>query len=549
MAPQLIFGTATFGMDLTEFQDPTSVNNLLTTIKGLSINRLDTAARYPPLNPGRSEQLLGETSSLSDPEAEFSIDTKVYTNTRTDGSGDLTREAIAKSVETSLERLGRPQGVNILYAHRPDPATPLEEQIQAFNEQVALGHCKAWGVSNFPPAVLEEILVLCEQNGWQKPSHYQGAYNAVTRGIETKLLPHLRAHGISFVGYTVLAAGFLTGKLVNNEHSETRAGDRNPLGKAIQARFSSESLHAAVKRFDSAVKAQGLTPVEVAIRWVTHHSVLGDGDAIILGASKISQIKETVELIHKGPLPQYLVTITEELWDEVKESREGMDNRRVGRGYQPQTRDNPPPGTLAERCVAAAVDFAPKQISGSQVYNRPATISQRKHDNDELGKLRADIRDKDEQIKALRSEIMAREGQSKTELDEKMAVAQQRAEQEMAELRKDVAVLKSLQDDLWAENSSLKAEKRTQKKALADYHVLYSLQKAYDTHYRKLDWRKQRAAEHLHAKYKRADCDAVAAAYELYEFLEDNGMDDTLKLDPDLKKSLRWMAEKKDRRS
>lgn len=112
MAPQLIFGTATFGMDLTEFQDPTSVDNLLSTIKELGINRLDTAARYPPLNPGRSEQLLGEASNL---EAEFSIDTKVYTDTRTDGSGDLTREAVARSVKTSLERLGRPQGVRVIY--------------------------------------------------------------------------------------------------------------------------------------------------------------------------------------------------------------------------------------------------------------------------------------------------------------------------------------------------------------------------------------------------------------------------------------------------
>lgn len=114
MAPQLIFGTATFGMDLTEFQDPTSVDNLLSTVKELGINRLDTAARYPPLNPGRSEQLLGEASSLSNLEAEFSIDTKVYTDTRTDGSGDLTREAVARSVKTSLERLGRPQWVRVI---------------------------------------------------------------------------------------------------------------------------------------------------------------------------------------------------------------------------------------------------------------------------------------------------------------------------------------------------------------------------------------------------------------------------------------------------
>lgn len=120
-----------------------------------------------------------------------------------------------------------------------------------------------------------------------------------------------------------LAAGFLTGKLVNNEHSGTRADDCNPLGKAIQAKFASESLHTAMKLFDGAVKSQGLTPVEVAIRWITHHSALADGDAVILGASKTSQIKETVGFIQKGPLPPDLVMITDQMWEDIKDSRAG----------------------------------------------------------------------------------------------------------------------------------------------------------------------------------------------------------------------------------
>lgn len=62
-------------------------------------------------------------------------------------------------------------------------------------------HSPQWGVSNTPPAVLEDILRICEQNGWQKPSAYQGDYNLVTRGMETKLLPTLRAHGMSFVAF------------------------------------------------------------------------------------------------------------------------------------------------------------------------------------------------------------------------------------------------------------------------------------------------------------------------------------------------------------
>ncbi|KAL2044127.1 hypothetical protein ABVK25_012441 [Lepraria finkii] len=140
MSPQLIFGTATFGMDLTEFQDASSVQTLLETLQDLGVHRLDSGARYPPLKPGRAEELLGETKELS---RKFIIDTKVYTNTKTDGSGDLTSEAIETSVEASLQRLKKPDGVNVLYAHRADPSTLLEEQIQVFNQQIKQGRCQA----------------------------------------------------------------------------------------------------------------------------------------------------------------------------------------------------------------------------------------------------------------------------------------------------------------------------------------------------------------------------------------------------------------------
>lgn len=109
MAPHLIFGTSTFGMDMTEFQDAESVRRVLAILKELGIDRLDTAARYPPFKPGRSEQLFGEANKLA---ANFLIDTKVYTDTGTDGSGDLSREAVEKSINSSFLRLRAPEGVN-----------------------------------------------------------------------------------------------------------------------------------------------------------------------------------------------------------------------------------------------------------------------------------------------------------------------------------------------------------------------------------------------------------------------------------------------------
>lgn len=106
MAPELIFGTAIFAMDMTDFQDAISVRTALKSLQKAGIGRLDSGARYPPLKPGRAEELIGETNDIS---GSFLVDTKVYTDTKGDGSGDLTLGAIEKSILASLQRLQRPK--------------------------------------------------------------------------------------------------------------------------------------------------------------------------------------------------------------------------------------------------------------------------------------------------------------------------------------------------------------------------------------------------------------------------------------------------------
>lgn len=118
-----------------------------------------------------------------------------------------------------------------------------------------------------------------------------------------------------------LAAGFLTGSAVNNEVAGTRFAKDNPLGNIMQSIFSANGIHAAMLKFDAAVKSKSLTPLEVAVRWIVHHSALKEGDGVILGASKTHQIQQTVAFIKKGPLPDEIITLTDELWGDVKESR------------------------------------------------------------------------------------------------------------------------------------------------------------------------------------------------------------------------------------
>ncbi|KAF2646793.1 putative oxidoreductase [Massarina eburnea CBS 473.64] len=313
MAPQLIFGTATFGM-AAAFNNPEDVKSLLTALKSLNINHLDTAARYPPTNPWKSEELIGEAEELS---RSFVVDTKCYTDTATNGSGDLEKDKMEESVGKSLGLLHR-KSVHVLYAHRADPSTPLEVQIRNFNEQITKGRCEAWGVSNFTPSAMKKLLQICDEKGLEKPKYYQGAYNAITRAVEAKLLPLLRIHGIAFTGYVPLAGGFLTGNLVNNNTAGTRFDERGPMGKILKTRFDNAVLASAMMKFDTAVKEKGLLPAEVSLRWLVHHSALTDQDGIILGASRVEQVMGNVNLIEKGNLDEDVVALVEQLWKNAE---------------------------------------------------------------------------------------------------------------------------------------------------------------------------------------------------------------------------------------
>jgi hypothetical protein len=96
--PNIIFGAATFGMG---FDDPQAVSEVLDFLKKHDIHHIDTAGRYPPLNPGLSEILLGQADAA---QKGFVLDTKILAGPG-DGSGELAKSAIGKSLSTSLQRL------------------------------------------------------------------------------------------------------------------------------------------------------------------------------------------------------------------------------------------------------------------------------------------------------------------------------------------------------------------------------------------------------------------------------------------------------------
>ena len=128
-----------------------------------------------------------------------------------------------------------------------------------------------------------------------------------------------------FIAFRPVAAGFLTGKLISGDAKGTRLGSDNPLGSRLaEGVFGSAVLREATKTFVEKVEAMGLTPLEVALRWIYCHSVLGEGDGVILGASKVSQIEQNVATLQRGALDKKALAAVEDLWETLKEDREGV---------------------------------------------------------------------------------------------------------------------------------------------------------------------------------------------------------------------------------
>lgn len=142
----------------------------------------------------------------------------------------------------------------------------------------------------------------------------QGTYNVLTRGMETRVLPILRAHNMSYLASHALASGFLTG-----DHIDAQG---NPTGRFASSSYANRpEIASAMKAFVTGCRAQDILPVEVASRWLAHHSPLNDNDGIVLGASRLEQVGDTVANIRKGPLPAQTVKLVDELWESVKPIR------------------------------------------------------------------------------------------------------------------------------------------------------------------------------------------------------------------------------------
>ncbi|MHB8241317.1 MAG: aldo/keto reductase [Solirubrobacteraceae bacterium] len=226
-------------------------------------NFIDTADIYGRRGPdgiGASERIIGRWIAKRGNRDELVIATKVGMSTEIPG---LSPDAIAESLEGSLKRLGI-DTVDLYYAHRDDPDTPLEETLGAFHEQTEAGRIRHAAASNYSAERLREALEIGEREGMAGFVALQPHYNLVERSeYEPQLMAVCEQAGLSCIPYFGLAQGFLTGKY-------RPGGDRvdSPRAAGVRDSYFNERGFAVLDALDEIAAAHSSSVAAVALAWL-----------------------------------------------------------------------------------------------------------------------------------------------------------------------------------------------------------------------------------------------------------------------------------------
>ncbi|KAJ9138808.1 Aldo/keto reductase [Pleurostoma richardsiae] len=318
-----IFGTMTIGKPghpMTRVHTVEEAKAMVDLFQKYGHDTLDTARVY---GEGSSEEYLG---SLDWPARGIKMDTKLYPTALRPGMSEYayhhSPEDLRLGLTRSLAAL-KTDKITTWYLHAPDRTVPFEDTLRAVNELYQEGHFERYGLCNFQAWEVAEVCEICERNGWVKPAVYQGLYNALHRAVEAELFPCLRRYGLAFYCFNPLAAGLLTSRY-SRETTEVEKGSRfdgsSRHGKLHVDRYFDPRYFDALEILRPVAKKHGLTEVECALGWLSHHSMLkGEkGDGIVLGASSLSQLEQNLKALEGGPLPEEVVEAIDAGWQKIR---------------------------------------------------------------------------------------------------------------------------------------------------------------------------------------------------------------------------------------
>ncbi len=249
------------------------------------INFFDTANAY---SIGVSEEITGRALKELARREDVVVATKVFLPMSDDPNDrGLSRKHILASIDASLLRLGM-EYVDLYQIHRWDPATPVEETLEALNDVVRAGKARYLGASSMYAWQFSRMLHTADAHGWSRFISMQNHYNLVYREEEREMLPLCRAEGIGVIPWSPLARGFLTGSRSRESRGQTVRAHSDEFADNM---YFKEMDFQVLDRVSTLAERKGLTRAQVALAWLLHQPGVSSP---IIGATKMNHLQEAI---------------------------------------------------------------------------------------------------------------------------------------------------------------------------------------------------------------------------------------------------------------
>ena len=256
------------------------------------VNFFDNAEAYAH---GKSEQVMGEAiRKLGWRRGSYLISTKLYwgLSEGPNESNTLNRKYLLEGIDGSLKRLGMDY-VDLVYCHRPDPSTPVEETVWAMHDIIDRGKALYWGTSEWSATEILCAIEVAERHHLRKPVVEQPIYNLFDRH---RFAPEYDAvyeeHGYGSTTWSPLASGLLTGKY----NDGIPKGSRGDVSKYdwLEELLTNPDRIAKVRALEPLAEAIGATLAQFSIAWCLQNPRVS---SVITGATRLEQVEENLKAL------------------------------------------------------------------------------------------------------------------------------------------------------------------------------------------------------------------------------------------------------------
>lgn len=290
--------------------DTTSATEMLAAAFDAGVNFFDNAEVYAQ---GESEVVMGQAfKALKWNRLDYIVSTKFFWglaregNTTTNRKDTLNRKYLMQAIDGSLQRM-QLDFIDLIYCHRPDPHTPIEETVRAMSDIITQGKALYWGTSEWSAADIRAAWEIAERHHLHKPVMEQPQYHLFHRQrVEQDYARLYDDIGLGLTTWSPLASGLLTGKYRNG----IPEGSRGALESMswLREQLQEPARNAAVGELEGIAKELGCTLAQLAIAWINRNPRVS---TVILGASKLSQLQDNLGALAVTPklTPEVLARI------------------------------------------------------------------------------------------------------------------------------------------------------------------------------------------------------------------------------------------------